>query len=81
MVEEWNANMDINFSPSWKHCLDESMSKWLNEYTCPGFMFVSRKPWKFGNEWHDIEHADTFNHVSSQKNATAKGKQLEHFCI
>ena len=27
--------------------------KWLNEYTCPGFMFVPRKPWKFGNEYHD----------------------------
>ena len=59
MVEEWNANMDINFSPSWKNCLDKSMSKWLNEYTCPGFMFVPRKPWKFGNEWHDIGCADT----------------------
>ena len=59
MVEEWNANMDINFSLSWKNCLDESMSKWLNEYACPGFMFVPRKPWKFGNEWHDIGCADT----------------------
>ena len=59
MVEEWNANMDINFSSSWKNCLDESMSKWLNEYTCPGFMFVPRKPWKFGNEWHDMGCADT----------------------
>ena len=59
MVDEWNANMDTNSSPSWKNCLDESMSKWLNEYTCPGFMFVPRKPWPFGNEWHDIGCADT----------------------
>ena len=59
MVEEWNANMDINFSPSCENCLDKSMSKWLNEYTCPGFMFVPRKPWKFRNEWHDIGCADT----------------------
>ena len=59
MVDEWNANMDFNFSPSWKNCLDESMSKLLNEFTCPGFMFVSRKPWPFGNEWHDIGCADT----------------------
>ena len=59
MVDEWNANMDINFSPSWKNCLDESMSKWLNEYTCPGFIFVHRKPWPFGNGWHDIGCAVT----------------------
>ena len=58
MVDEWNANMDTNSSPSWKNCLDESMSKWLDEYTCPGFMFVPRKPWPFGNEWHDIGYAD-----------------------
>ena len=35
------------------------MSKWLNEFTCPGFMFVPCKPWSFGNEWHDIGCADT----------------------
>ena len=33
--------------------IDESMSKWVNEYTCPGFMCVPCKPWKFGNEYHD----------------------------
>ena len=59
MVDERNANIDINSSPSWKNCLDESMSKWLNKYTCPGFMFVPRKPWPFRNEWHDIGCADT----------------------
>ena len=45
--------MDDNFIPSWINAIDESMSKWLNEYTCLGFMFVPRKPWKFGNEYHD----------------------------
>ena len=45
--------MDENFIPSWIYVINESMSKWLNEYTCPGFMFVPRKPWKFGNEYHD----------------------------
>ena len=59
MVDERNTNIDINSSPSWKNCLDESMSKWLNKYTCPGFMFVPRKPWPFRNEWHDIGCADT----------------------
>ena len=45
--------MDENFIPSWINVIDESMSKWLNEYTCLGFMFVPHKPWKFGNEYHD----------------------------
>ena len=46
-------NMATNFVPSWINCIDESMSKWLNEYTCPGLMFIPRKPWPFGNEYHD----------------------------
>ena len=49
MLEEWNKNMATNFVPSWINC-DESMSKWLNEYTCPGFMFVPHKPWPFGEQ-------------------------------
>ena len=51
---EWNENMFDHFSPSWISVLDESMSKWLSEYTCPGFMCVPRKPWPLGNEWHSI---------------------------
>ena len=54
IVDAWNENMDDSFVCSWISCLDESMSKWLGEYTCPGFMVVPRKPWKFGNEWHTI---------------------------
>ena len=57
LVDAWNKNMAENFSPSWVTCLDESMSKWLNKYTCPGFMVVPRKPWPFGNEWHSISCA------------------------
>jgi hypothetical protein len=53
MILEWNLNMDANFIPSWINAIDESMSKWLNEFTCPGFMCVPCKPWKFGNEYHD----------------------------
>ena len=45
--------MAENFLPSWINPIDESMSKWVNEYTSPGFMFVPRKPWHFGNEYHD----------------------------
>ena len=59
MLEEWNKNMATNFVPSWINCIDESMSKWLNEYTCPGFMFVPRKLWPFGNEYHDAGCADS----------------------
>ena len=54
LQDEWNKNMEENFCPSWISVLDESMSKWLNEHTCPGFMCVSRKPWPLGNEWHTI---------------------------
>ena len=54
MIDAWNANMAEQFIPSWINTLDESMSKWVNEYTCPGFMCVPRKPWPFGNEYHSI---------------------------
>eukprot|EP00980_Cylindrotheca_fusiformis_P024084 scaffold11524_cov91-Cylindrotheca_fusiformis.AAC.3 len=54
MIDAWNANMNEKFTPSWISCLDESMSVWINPYTCPGFMFVPRKPWPFGNEYHTV---------------------------
>jgi len=54
MIQAWNANMENVFVPSWVSCLDESMSYWTNMYSCPGFMFVPRKPWPLGNEWHTI---------------------------
>ena len=53
LIAAWNASMEVEFLPSWINAIDESMLKWLNEYTCPGFMYIPRKPWKFGNEWHD----------------------------
>ena len=59
LMEEWNSNMDKNFYPSWVSCLDESMSKWLSQYTCPGHMCVPRKPWPFGNEYHTIACGET----------------------
>ena len=59
MLDCWNKNMTTNFSPSWINCIDESMSKWVNEYSCPGFMFVPRKPWPFGNEYHDAGCAES----------------------
>ena len=54
MIAAWNENMKACFSPGWINCLDESMSVWTNKFTCPGFMFVPRKPWPFGNEYHTI---------------------------
>ena len=53
MLQMWNNNMGTKFLPSWINCIDESMSKWINEYMCPCFMFVPRKPSKFSNEYHD----------------------------
>eukprot|EP00977_Amphora_coffeiformis_P000513 scaffold130_cov151-Amphora_coffeaeformis.AAC.2 len=54
IVAAWNAHVGSTFKPSWVSCLDESMSKWLNKYSCPGFIVCPRKPWPFGNEWHSI---------------------------
>ena len=46
--------MTEQFTPSWVSCLDESMSTWTNKYSCPGWMFIPRKPWPFGNEYHMV---------------------------
>ncbi len=44
--------MDAFFNPARISVIDESMAVWMNMLTCPGFMFVPRKPWSFGNEYH-----------------------------
>lgn len=54
MIYEWNQNMTEFFSPSWISCLDESISVWTNKWTCPGWMYVPRKPHPMGNEYHTI---------------------------
>ena len=54
ILEAWNANMTEQFTPSWVSCLDKSMSSWTNKCSCPGWMFVPRKPWPFGNEYHMV---------------------------
>jgi hypothetical protein len=54
LITAWNDNMTEMFAPSWVSCLDESMSKWTSRWTCPGFMFVPRKPWPMGNEYHSV---------------------------
>ena len=59
LIDAWNQNMTENFLSSWINVIDKSMSKWVNEYTCPGFIFVPRKPWLFGNEYHDAGCAES----------------------
>ena len=54
LIDECNANVDKKIALDWVSCLDKSMSKWLNEYTCPVFMCVPRNPLLFGNEYHTI---------------------------
>ena len=54
MLDAWNYNMTDVFEAGWATCLDESMSPWTNKYTCPGFVWIPRKPWPYGNEYHTI---------------------------
>ena len=54
MIVAWNSNMANEFRAGWMTCLDKSMSKWVNKYTCPGYTVVPRKPWPFVNEYHTI---------------------------
>jgi hypothetical protein len=54
IITSWNTKMAKIFTPSWVLCLDESMSPWNNCWTCPGWMFVPRKPHPFGNENNSI---------------------------
>jgi len=54
MLDAWNLNMTEVFEAGWATCLDESMSPWTNKYTCPGFVWIPRKPWPYGNEYHTI---------------------------
>ena len=54
LLKSWNDHMAEVFIPSWVSCLDESMSPWTSKWTCPGWMYVPRKPHPQGNEYHTI---------------------------
>jgi hypothetical protein len=54
LIDAFNKHTAACFSPGWVACLDESMSVWTNQWTCPGWMFVPRKPHPMGNEYHSI---------------------------
>ena len=42
------------FIPYCISCIDESMSVWVNKFTCPVFVFCPRKPHPKGNNCHTI---------------------------
>ena len=44
LIDHFNSQTQPAFSPGWVSCLVESMSVWSNRWTCPGWMFVPRKP-------------------------------------
>jgi hypothetical protein len=54
LITSFNKHMSETFKPSWISCLDESMSTWTSRWTCPGWMYVPRKPHPVGNEYHSI---------------------------
>ena len=54
MIVACNGHTQIIFIPYWISCLYESMSAWMNKFTCPGFVFFPCKPHPKGNEYHTI---------------------------
>ena len=54
LLASFNNRMKDVFVCGYLSCLDESMSAWTNQYSCPGWMFVPRKPHPMGNEYHTI---------------------------
>ncbi len=52
MTAAFNEHMKNIFLASWVICLDESISIWHNQWTCPGWVFCPRKPHPFGNKYH-----------------------------
>ena len=47
------------FMPYRISCLDESMSVWMNEFTCSGFVFWNCKPHAKGNKYHTICYGES----------------------
>ena len=43
LIEVWNVHMMENFILSWINAIDESMSKWINEYTCPVYIVCTQE--------------------------------------
>ena len=93
MVNAFNKYTQRAFVPSWIACLDESMSAWTSQWTCPGWMFVPCKPHSFGNEYHSmccglsgimysielVEGKDWPHQSPPPPNLKKKGGQLGYF--
>ena len=54
MIKVWNKNMTAILTSSWITFLDKFMSVWTNRWTCPSWIFCTRKPHTIGNEYHYI---------------------------
>ena len=54
MLKAWGSNIISCFMPGWENCLAKSMNIRMNKFSCPGLMFISRKLWSFGNEYHMV---------------------------
>ena len=52
LIDAWNDNMEAEFLPSWIYAIDESMSKWLNEFTRIGTLLKRTNSQKSN---HDAE--------------------------
>ena len=54
MIVAWNGHMQKVFIPSLISYLYETMSVWMNKFTCPGFVLCPLKPHPKGNKYHTI---------------------------
>ena len=54
MIVAWNGHTERIFITSWISCLDESMSVWMNKFTCLGFVFCPCRIHPKGNQYHTI---------------------------
>ena len=54
MIVAWNGHIKIIFTPSWISYLDEYMSVWMKQFTCPGFVFCPCKTNTKGNDYYTI---------------------------
>ena len=52
LQKTFNEHMAKCYFPSWLVCVDESMSKWTQRWTCPVWVIVPRKPTPMGIEFH-----------------------------
>ena len=94
LVEVWNAHVMENFILSWINTIDESISKWINEYTCPGYIMypgscgslvMSTTTWvvhsamSFGRPISVRGKIDL--PILVKKNTMNLGQQWEHFFV